>query len=475
MRIREVIATGIVLALTACVGDHGGAPPAWINESSGRADRGERIIAYGSGVNTAEAEGILFRDLESQVSRVLTEGAIARGLILDDGIGSAIEEVARARTTELQGEHFLRSDGGNRSELFLLVLYATEMIEADLDAIEEVAPVPASQPPRGTNEILWTNLILALADPPPDSYEERLRRLTDAATLARSLEFVLETSVSSMPLADTRSPRLTAILQFETDEDPGLTPVRTEIRLIEVAPLYDGERREREELFEIEAGTEVERTSPPPDLSGTWLYQAEPVWLETALDRWNLSIVQETERRRSSLLALIGTIEERLRVRTTIEVTSAAATIPTAVIILDRDIAGNPIAGDTAARNAVRRFDDLGYRVRLVELDDEARRRLSRQASLDVEQLYDILPFHILSVVDRAVIGWADIVAFNEGESISVAVSAEVEVFDLRRDRVLTRIALEERTAGGDAASAIRAAFASAGRRAADLLAPRLP
>lgn len=476
MRFREAVLFGSVLILAACAGKPSGPPPEWINESSGRADRGERIIAYGSGVNTAEAERILYRDLTSQVSRVLAEGAIARGIVLDDRIGSTIEDVARSRSAELQGDRFLRSDGGTRSELFLLVLYGTEMIESDLDTIEEIAVVRTPlEPQRGTNEILWTNLVLALAEPPPDLYEERLRLLNEAASLAQSVELSLETSSSSMALSDVRSPRMMVSLRFETGLDPDRSPVRTDLRLVEIAPLYDGERRERDDLFEVEEGAEIVRTSPPPDLSGTWLYQVEPVWLEPALDRWNLSIVQESERRRSALLALIGSIEERLRVRTTISVTSAAASIPTAVIILDRDIAGNPILGDTAARNAVRRFDDLGFRVRLVELDDEARRRLSSRRSIDVEELYDILPFEVLSIVDRAVIGWADILTFDEGESISVEVGAEVEVFDLRRDRVLTRITLEERTAGGDAPSAIRAAFAGVGRRTADLLAPRLP
>jgi|GEM_PF-1559646 len=477
MRIREAVAIGIVLILTGCAGRPAGAPPEWIHESSGRADRGERIIAYGSGINTAEAERILYRDLESQVTRVLTEGAIARGLTLDDATGAAIEEASRSRSTDLQGDRFLRSDGGNRSELFLLVLYSTEMIEEDLDAIQRAVNAAARSvgPRRGTNEILWTELVLALADPPPDTYDERLRRLDGAASRAESIELAIDLSVPSMALADAASPGLTVQFRIDARSEARAIPLRTDLRIRETAPLYDGERREREDELEIEEGTETFWSSLPPDISGTWLYQAEPVWLEAALERWNLAILEESERRRSSLLALIGRIEDRLRVRATMTVTSAAPSIPTAVIILDRDIAGNPISGDTAARNAVRRFDDLGYRVRLVELGDEARRRLSSRRSLDVEELYDILPFEVLSIVDRAVIGWADIRAFDEGESISVEVGAEIEVYDLRRDRVLTRVTLEERTAGGDAPSAIRAAFSSAGRRAADLLAPRLP
>lgn len=473
MKIRLAVTFGVLLLLGSCVSRQGSVPPAWINESSGRADRGERIIAYGSGVNTAEAETVVYRDLESQVTRVLIEGTRARGIVIDERLAAAIEHVAAIRAGELQGDRFSRSGSDDQEEFFLLVLYTTEMIESDLDLIEATSMSPL-EPERGANELLWTDLVVAVTDLPPESFERRLDRLNEARAITDSIDISMISSISSMPLGEVRSPRLSVGVTFSS---PSVDTryVRTEMRFVEVTPVYDGERIEREELFMIEEGTVSTITPPPPDLTGVWQYRVEPIWLQAAIDRWTVAIAEEPERRRSALTALLGEIEERLQVRTSIQVTSSAIDIPTAVIILDRDIAGNPIAGDTAARNAVRRFDDLGFRARLVELDDETRRRLSDHGDLDVERLYDILPFDVLSVVDRAAIGWADIIAFDEGESFNVEVGLEVEVFDLRRDRVLTGVTFEERTAGGDAQTAIRAAFASAGRRAADLLAVRLP
>lgn len=475
MKIRSVVLAGFVFILATCA-TGSGTPPGWISESSGRSERGERIIVFGSGVNASEAERALSRDLESQVSRVLVDGAVQRGLVIDDQLALTIEAIAATRSADLQGDRFIRSDGSDREQLYLLVLYTTEMIEADLDQIENAAiDTSPTEPQQGTNEVLWTELVLAVTDPPPTTYEDRFQRLTEARRIADSIDLSIISSVSSTSLSNARSPRISANLRFATPTGSEYMPFRTDMRFVETAPIYDGERQETTEELEIVEGVVSSITAAPPDLSGSWQYRVEPIWLESAIDRWTTMIADEPERRRTALAGLISGIEKRLRARVTVQVTSSAINIPTAVIILDRDIAGNPIDGDIAARNAVRRFDDLGFRARFVQLEPEARRQLSDRRAIDVETLYDILPFDVLSMVDRAVIGWADILTFDEGESFSVAVGVEVDVFDLRRDQVLTSLSLEERTAGGDAQSAIRAAFSSAGRRAADLLAPRLP
>ncbi len=465
----------LCIVLGGCVGVSERSAPAWIDDSSGPTPDGERLIAYGSGSNTILAEEELRRDLHVQVARVLIKIVESRGYFESNELSAHIDQIAAERSRNLPGDVFRRRGREGRIEIFARALYDDRTIAEDSALIDLViADLPSIRGP-GSHELVWTEIVTKMVSDPPESYELQFERLAEVAAYLESITLLLSPEISTVSLGELRSPTFITEFEFLTIPSSDDRAVRTELRFVETAPSYDGQRTERESLVAIESAQTETISAAPPDLSGVWQYRVEPPWLEESLDRWTGAILEETERRRSVLLGLLEQIEELLVSRAAIEVTTEAAEIPTAVVILDRDIAGNPIAGDTAGRSTARRLDDLGFRIRVVELDDESRRELSLRSRLDVEELYDILPFDVLSIVDRVVVGRADIVAFDEGESFSVEVLLEAEVFDLRRDRRLANVSIAERTAGGDAPSAIRAAFSSAGRRTADLIAPRLP
>ena len=123
----------------------------------------------------------------------------------------------------------------------------------------------------------------------------------------------------------------------------------------------------------------------------------------------------------------------------------------------------------------LRALDDRGFRVREVRLDGARREQLATIETVTVADLYDILPFDVVSSVDRAIVGDARILEFNENEGFSVHIELDAVVFDLRRDRILAATTVNERTSGSSAPATIRAAFQESGRRLARQLAPQLP
>jgi hypothetical protein len=118
---------------------------------------------------------------------------------------------------------------------------------------------------------------------------------------------------------------------------------------------------------------------------------------------------------------------------------------------------------------------ETDFRIREVDLPAAERRRLAEAASVSVAELYDILPFEVVSQTERVIVGDAHIVEFSEEDGFTVVVEVDAGAFDLRRDQVLARVSFQERISGSDARSAIRTAFQAAGRRLVRQIVPRLP
>jgi hypothetical protein len=236
------------------------------------------------------------------------------------------------------------------------------------------------------------------------------------------------------------------------------------------SPSVDGERETLEARVTLDATGRGALSIDPPPIAGVSVVTVEPVWLSELEPLWRGVVVSEADRQR------LDAVIERLRARSIVRVRSQAASIPTAVVILDRDIAGNAITnGSDAMRGAIQELSESGFRVRQVDLTPPQRNQLSALETITVSDLYDVLPFDVLSVVDRVIVGNARILQFNEQDGFAVEVAMEAAAFDLRRDRELVRLTFEERVSGGDARAAIRVAFQAAGRRLGRRIAPRLP
>jgi hypothetical protein len=269
-----------------------------------------------------------------------------------------------------------------------------------------------------------------------------------------------------MPLGDTPAGTYAVSLR-ESDSTRPYPGERLRVQI--VSPPVDGVRET--EVFEVvtdENGT-ARFPVPPVGVSGAWSVTVEPLRLYRLATRWTTSVSSQETR------DLFTAVQDRTRGRSILRVTSRAADIPTGIIVLDRDIAGNPIDSGDTMRGMIQEFADSGFRIREVELTAVERRRLVALDSLSVSDLYDVLPFEVLSRVDRVIVGDAVIREFTEGDGFSVVVEVNASTFDLRRDRRLVRVSFEERVSGSDSRAAIRAAFQASGRRLVRQTVPRLP
>ena len=464
---RTLFIVGVVV-LASCV-TTGATPPEWVDSVQRESSEGVRIVAYGSGRDMIYARRSTGSDALSQIGHVLIVRLEEDGAILDGGAEQFIETVARSRLDALTPvDRYARSDG-ELVELYRLYLYRTGEIESDLGEIrrtlpETAAPAPFSSADGGDAALRTIRELLER--PVPTSPTERTERLERVLDLASRLTVIMSPNEADVRLGSALGePIRVRFLYEERSTLDGSIELSVDVR----GPLVDGERPVASFAIRTDGSGEATFSPPAPDLAGVTTVVVQPAWLDEAIVRWQGAIESQGD------IDLLEATAGRLRGRTLVSVTSRAGQTPTAIIVLDRDIAGNPISGSDAMRGALQEFADAGFRVRRVELDGAALERFAAMERVTVADLYDVLPFDILAMVDRIVVGDARILEFSEEDGFTVSVSLEASTFDLRHDRVLARVTLDERITGSDARSAIRAAFQSAGRRMARRMVPRLP
>jgi hypothetical protein len=148
---------------------------------------------------------------------------------------------------------------------------------------------------------------------------------------------------------------------------------------------------------------------------------------------------------------------------------SRAAEIPTAVFVVDTDIAGNPTGRMSTQRGLLSGFDERGFSAAPLPFDPQRFLELAEPDRLSlVRQRFD-------GEYQRVVLGTASITEFEETGSVSVEVGAEVRVLELDTGDELYRTAMVQRSRGNTASSAISAAFRGLGMKLAGDLAVSLP
>ncbi len=464
----QTLFVGSVVVLASCV-TTGSTPPDWLSNAPGVSSEGVRIVAYGTGTDIIGARRAAVEDALSQIGQTLIVRLESDGAILDDDAGATIAEVARARFGAFDLVDRYARSGDDAVELYLLYLYRASEIESDLVDILRVLPEAADSTMLFSGDRSGDVLPAIrelLERPVPASPTERTAHLERVLGLASRVVVMTSPGEADIRLGENLQGPIT-VRFFHSEQ----SVIRDRIELsVEVrGPSVDGERPVESFTIRTDSRGEATFSLPVPNLAGATTVVAQPAWLDDVARRWQNTLESQRD------IDLLEAAVERLRGRTLISVTSRAAETPTAVIVLDRDIAGNPINGADAMRGALQEFSDAGFRVRRVELDGVALERFAAMERITVADLYDVLPFEILAMVDRIVVGDARILEFSEEDGFTVSVSLEATTFDLRHDQVLARVALDERIAGSDARSAIRAAFQSAGRRMARRMVPRLP
>ncbi|MFW5695864.1 MAG: hypothetical protein ACOCYB_11890 [Alkalispirochaeta sp.] len=476
--VRSLYAALIIILFWGCATPEQ-TPPDWIRGSSLLTER--QLLAYGRGDTEAEAQERAHEDAAAQITQLLVRDLEAQDIVVTRAVGEAVERRAAGRVESARPvESYRRRDTQGAVEQFLLYEYLPEDRNQDLTRIYETAdlgvptprqsdPVPAegeSAAPTEDGSSPLQEVRTRLSGSVPEPAAERRRLLEEAQELAGDVDVSIEPQERTVALGEALAAGFSvAVRTADTGEPLADVSLRVEVR----GPRVDGRRDTSELRIVTDQDGTAQIPVAAPALAGTTRIVVEPIWLADQLGPW------ETAVERSESQDVLSSIRERLRGRAAVRVTSQAPSIPTAMIVLDRDIAGNPIASSDTMRGMAREFSDTDFRIREVDLSDSDRRRLAEADSISVADLYDILPFDVLARMDRVIVGHAHILEFTEDDGFTVVVEVEAGAFDLRRDEVLTRISFEERITGSDARSAIRTAFQAAGRRLVRRIVPRLP
>ncbi|SIQ52716.1 hypothetical protein SAMN05920897_11059 [Alkalispirochaeta americana] len=447
------------------------------------------LVGYGVGETRGAATQAAYRDIEDQILQILIArfDPLARGLT--DQQGEALLLVSQERRHHLLRQdsfRALRSDGSH--ERFLLLLYEKDDIASDLDRIDAVlaeatAAVSAprqdkdqqgareEEPSRETGALEAVEALLK--GPIPSSREERVGRLEEALSAAARLTLTATPGEVRTALGQPlEQPLLVRLSDQGAQKDLPGVPLAV---VLQDPPLEGRQARHRASVTTGSSGVGSFRI-PEPSLAGLSRIVFRPEEAGIALERWREALEEEElpgEDRPE--LILLQALEERLSAEVRLRIDSGAAEIPTAVIMIDRDIAGLPIPSRESTRGAIQHFQEEGFTLVPADISPATVRALSDLSRVTIADLYDLLPFELLSSAERIVLGTASILRFDESEGVTVVISLEAAAFDLRRDQELARIHLEERVSGRDARNTLRSAFLSAGRRAARQLAPRLP
>lgn len=460
--------------------------PVWVQRPPAASDEGVFLVGYGAGETRGAATQAVYRDIEDQILQILVARFDPRARGLTDREGEVLLLLSRERRHHLLRQdsfRAIRADGSH--ERFLLLLYQEEDIRSDLDrianrlAVQEADPggdpdqerrkADDEEPSREQDALELVEALLK--GPVPPSREERMVRLERALAAAARLTMTATPGEVRTALGrPLEQPLLVRLSDQNLGKDLPGVPLAV---LLREPPLDGRVSRQRASVDTGSSGVGSFRI-PEPSLAGTTTVLFRPEAVDVALQRWHEEVGEDPEGEHPER-TLLQALEARLTAEVRLRVDSGAAEIPTAIIMIDRDIAGLPMPSRESARGATQQFQEEGFTLVSTDLPSSTVRALSDMPEVTIADLYDLLPFEILSSAERIVLGTASILRFDESEGVTVVISLEVTAYDMRRDRELARVHLEERVSGRDARNTIRSAFLSAGRRAARQLAPQLP
>lgn len=154
------------------------------------------------------------------------------------------------------------------------------------------------------------------------------------------------------------------------------------------------------------------------------------------------------------------------RARFQYEVVSRAREIPTAVVVLERDAAGNPLGTSRTSGGIVSALSSAGFRVRTASADPA------------VFEQYDPLPAIRTGLdgsVERVIYGTVGIDSFNEEDGIVVRVTGSVRAVSLESGAVVFSAEGLQYSRAANAQSALNSAFRSIGEQLGSKLVNGLP
>ena len=158
--------------------------------------------------------------------------------------------------------------------------------------------------------------------------------------------------------------------------------------------------------------------------------------------------------------SLVRSLEDTImRARTSLqlEVESRAGNIPTAILILDADIAGNPIREQATVIGLQEALGGAGYVIHPIDLPAEL------LMSLSDEEILQAVRAGYGNEVERLLFGIVKIIHFNESDGFIVNVSGTIRAVDIHTGEMLHTITTSSRTRGTSSSRAISSAFRNLG------------
>jgi len=448
-------------------------PPPWIETVYDPSAPVVHLVAFGNGETRREAQQRAQADAAVQIAYLLSRRAGQLGTYSQRNAQDILDATAEHRSADLSvEERWFFPDNHVAWGVFTLLHYEEPMIQEDLAQVHAQLSGAVStfgSGDSGAELHPLQRVQLAMIGRIPAGQDEQQALLHVMLQDTQEIIWSVSLDHEQFPLGESPGTRMHVTIAGASG-DTG-KPDQAEARMVAHirGPFVDGAPVERNIVFTTSSsGTASVEIAGLP-LAGDYTIVITPEWLLRHRDRWEEVLVgrDETETLQEILAALT--------VRRRVEVTSNAAMVPTAVIITDRDIAGNLIPHNDSSRGLVQILRDQGFRVEQRIVSPAIHRELLQQQVRTVADLYDILPFDVIAGMERLIIGTAEIVEFSEGDRYSLRIQLRAEGYDLLRERHLGDIRIEERVSGGDPHTLIRTGFLSAGRQAARRFGPRLP
>ncbi len=448
-----------VLVSVSCVTEQTVAP-GWISTVPTAPDDDVYLVAYGRGASPGGAESRALDDAALQLAARYAAVAAPEGDAGDFLLDVATERITARRRDP--GSSVFEEDRFSRRidetyEVYLLFRLDAALVQADARDIARAVVIPAEPPSTGVNRQTLLPLQRVRYD---------LAMLGEGAAGAVSPEDIVRQArrVSLDVVPDDLEYRLGALeelrvtVRLETDAPE---------RLVVVYPKSYSRSGTPIEHTRVVVGVETQTVRiVPPERVGEHRLIVEPEFLRDALTAASADGAND---------AVLDAVRTALQREITVLASSSAATVPTAVVVVDADIVQNPISTDQTSGAIVRRLAGEAFDVQRAELAQEQQERILEARRIVASDVYEMLPFELLAAVDRAIVGKAWIVDFQEDDGYLVRVSLEASVLDLRSDRNLLDVTVSGSARGNDSRGSIRAAFQAAGEKLAAEVVSLLP
>ncbi|MFP4484339.1 MAG: hypothetical protein ACLFO1_05750 [Spirochaetaceae bacterium] len=393
----------------------------------------------------------------------------------EEQVTRQLRQTSEARLSGLRVIDKYVDEGESRVTVYTLIRYDRDALEAERqrlrDLVQERDDSVAVPEREALEAAAEGNLFAAIGhhveaavaamDSRIDNGELRMRRnLSDALAAARRITIDPARNIVEVYVSEDSAEPFMATVRTQ----PAGEPV-PDARVVFTFPERTGGGRTvvRSRTVSVNADGEARFVPPPPSAVGrsTVTITLATRELLEPLDSIRDVAPEEVTALRSAL--------QDVRASMQYEVLSQAREVSTGIVVLDTDIAGNPVDSDSTATGLLQALSQDGFSVQILPYDATNLVNGNRQDVVtDLEERYG-------NEVSRVILGVGRIEEFDESNGFLVTVSGSVTAYELSTGRTLYATEEFQRSRGSSSSGAIAAAFRSLGAKIGETLAVNLP